>query len=137
MQTLPNHDVLVGWGSAPVFSEYTPGGRLVFDGRFPYGTYTYRAYRFPWTGHPVTRPSLAGSASAGRTTLYASWNGATEVAFWRVLAGSSARALSPMGDKVPWSGFETTIRRRGRGAYWAVQALDRSGRVLGTSKARR
>jgi hypothetical protein len=134
MQRLPNHNVLVAWGSQPVFSEYTADGRLVLDGRFPYGTYTYRAYRFPWKGHPVTRPALvAAAASRGRTALYASWNGATEVAFWRVLAGSGPRALRPLGSMARWSGFETRIIRSSRRAYWAVQALGRHGQVLGTS----
>ena len=136
VQTLPNHNVLVGWGSQPVFSEYTPGGQLVFDGRFPYGVNSYRVYRFPWTGDPLTRPvAYVAPGSGGSTVLYASWDGATRVASWRPMGGASPRALRPLGARAPWSGFETVIRRRGRPAYLAVQALDARGRVLGTSEA--
>jgi hypothetical protein len=137
-QRLPDHNVLVGWGSEPAFSEYTPAGQLLFDGRFPYGVYTYRVYRFPWTGHPLTRPAVAVTAApGGGTTVYASWNGANQVAFWRVLAGSSASHLTALGNQVAWSGFETAISRRARPAYLAVQALDSSGHVLGTSTVHR
>jgi arylsulfotransferase ASST len=134
VQTLPNNNVLVDWGSQPVFSEYTPGGQLVLDGRFPLGIYSYRAYRFNWTGHPGTRPALAPEAAArGGTTLYASWNGDTQVAYWQVLAGSSPYSLQPLGPLAPWTGFETAIRRGSRHPYWAVQALDASYHVLRTS----
>ncbi|HEY1524248.1 MAG TPA: arylsulfotransferase family protein [Solirubrobacteraceae bacterium] len=136
MQTLPNHNVLVAWGSQPVFSEYTPSGRLVLDGRFPFGVYSYRAYRFSWTGHPATRPTVAPvAAPRGGTNLYASWNGDTQVAYWQVLAGSSPRSLQPLGPVVSWTGFETSIRRGSRHAYWAVQALDARRHVLRTSLA--
>jgi hypothetical protein len=136
MQTLPNHNVLVGWGSQPVFSEYGAGGRLMFDGRFPFGVYTYRVYRFPWTGRPVTRPTLVAAAAAhGTTALYASWNGATEVAFWRILAGSNPHALRPLGPLARRSGFETRIIRSSRRPYWAVQALSARRKVLRTSPA--
>jgi hypothetical protein len=136
VEALSNNDYLVGWGSEPVFSEYAPGGRLVFDGRFPYGDYSYRAYRFPWGGDPVTRPALAVAAGvAGSTLLYASWNGATNVAYWQALAGLTPSTLSPAGARVRWRGFETTINRASRHPYWAVQALDSSGRVLGMSTA--
>src|SRR5205807_1793792 len=30
-QTLPDHNLFVGWGSQPAFSEYSPGGRQIFD----------------------------------------------------------------------------------------------------------
>ncbi len=134
VQLLPNSDYFVGWGSDPAFSEYAPDGQLMLDGRFPYGVYSYRAYRFPWNGHPLTKPALAvAAASPGATWLYASWDGATDVAGWRVLAGSTPSTLRPTGPVVPWGNFETTIRRASRHPYWAVQALKSSGRVLATS----
>jgi hypothetical protein len=68
--------------------------------------------------------------------VYASWNGATEVASWRVLAGSSPAALRPAAS-APRSGFETAIAVAGApaGAYVAVQALDAAGTVLASSRA--
>jgi hypothetical protein len=44
-QTLPDGDLVVGWGALPYFSEFSPSGRLLFNAE---GAGTYRAYRFPW-----------------------------------------------------------------------------------------
>ncbi len=72
--------------------------------------------------------------SGGSTTVYASWNGATTVASWHVLAGTSASAMSPVAS-APKSGFETAISVPGTHAYVAVQALGSGGEVLSTSPA--
>ena len=66
-------------------------------------------------------------------TLYASWNGATEVENWEVLAGPTVDALEPVGS-VPRTGFETAIAVRTGDALVGVRALDGSGEALGTSK---
>ncbi|HEX5309196.1 MAG TPA: arylsulfotransferase family protein [Solirubrobacteraceae bacterium] len=135
MQMLPNGNVLIGWGPEPYISEYTASGTLVWGAIMAGKTNSYRAYRFPWTGTPTGSPSVAAAAGAsGTTDVYASWNGATTIASWRVLAGSSASALSPVGGGA-FAGFETTIPIAGKPAYVAVQALDASGNVLGTSSA--
>jgi hypothetical protein len=68
----------------------------------------------------------------GASTVYASWNGATQVTGWRVLAGAGQlRAVA----SAPRRGFETAITVPGRPASFEVQALGAGGRVLGTSKA--
>ncbi|HWG08580.1 MAG TPA: arylsulfotransferase family protein [Solirubrobacteraceae bacterium] len=135
IQQLANQDMFVGWGPEPYFSEYTAGGQLVFDAHM-HGSYeSYRGYRFAWTGAPTDPPALAAtSASRGRVRLYASWNGDTRTASWRVLAGSSAQTLAPVAS-APRSGFETSIVTPRTAPYVAVQALDAAGAVLGTSRA--
>ena len=132
-QQLPNHDDLIGWGQQPDFSEYNPRGRLIFDGEFVAGTPSYRAYRFQWSATPQTPPALAATASRGSTYVYASWNGATNVSGWRVLAGPTPSGLRRIRS-VSKTGFETAASFRGAGPYVAVQALDSKGRVLGTSQ---
>lgn len=67
-------------------------------------------------------------------TVYASWNGATEVASWNVLAGPSPSQLITVAS-APKSGFETTLATPAPEAYVAVQALNAAGAVLGTSHA--
>ncbi|AEW98335.1 hypothetical protein SCATT_p01420 (plasmid) [Streptantibioticus cattleyicolor NRRL 8057 = DSM 46488] len=47
-QPLPGGHTLVGWGSLPYLSEFSPTGKLLFHARFPEGVNTYRAYRFDW-----------------------------------------------------------------------------------------
>jgi hypothetical protein len=135
LQVLPNGNALVGWGAKPYLSEYSADSKhLLFEARFPRGDESYRAYKFPWVGRPQTAPAVAGRVRRGQLTVYASWNGATEVASWRVLSGATPDALSPAAT-VPRAGFETKILVPGAGPYVAVQALDASGQVLGTSAA--
>jgi hypothetical protein len=64
--------------------------------------------------------------------VYASWNGATNVARWQLLAGASRNSLSPV-TTTPRRGFETAIKASTRERYLAVRAVDGAGRVLATS----
>lgn len=119
----------------PWFSEFSPTGQLLFDAHMPTKEQSYRGYRFPWTGTPLSAPSIAAGPPSTTTpvTVYTSWNGATQVASWRVLAGPSAAQLSPVAT-APRTGFETAIPTPAAAPYVAAQALDASGAVLGTSK---
>ncbi len=135
VQVLPGGNAFIGWGSAPYLSEFSRDGELLFDARFPDEVESYRAYRSPWKGLPKDRPDIAvESGPADRVTLYASWNGATEVAVWEVLAGPGPDGLEAVGS-APRKGFETTIALRTEEPYVAARAKDRSGRVLGISEA--
>ncbi|MGH2533183.1 MAG: arylsulfotransferase family protein [Thermomicrobiales bacterium] len=136
MQMLPNGNAFVGWGSAPVFSEFGPDGSLRFNGRFPTHIHSYRAFRYPWTGLPSEAPAVAVESEAeNRTRVYVSWNGSTEVVSWQVLAGSDPDRLRPVGPSAPCTGFETEIMVQTSEPFLAVQAEDRAGRVLGLSAA--
>jgi hypothetical protein len=136
-QTLPNHNVFVDWGNASQFSEYTANGRQIFNGRFALGVYSYRGYRFPWSADPPTRPSLALSPQQnGDVRVYASWNGETHVAHWRVMGGGSPKVLSWF-DTTPKNGFETEMTLHSEPRYVVVQALGARGHVIGTSSAHR
>jgi len=138
-QALADGDWMVGWGQEPYISEYSSTGALLFDAHMPTGYQSYRAYRQAWTGRPLTPPRMALRRAGTGATVYASWNGATEVASWRVLAGSSATALSPVAS-ARRSGFETAIaiaRAPAAGSWFSVQALSASGAVLGASPAAR
>ena len=133
MQSLANGNVFIGWGSEPFVSEFSQNGKLLFNTRLPPDGESYRAFRFPWNGHPTEAPAVAVERRSGdEVVLYASWNGATDVAAWEVLAGPSPGRLEPLGS-VPWDGFETAMLAQTSGAYVAVRAKHRSGRGLGTS----
>jgi EmrB/QacA subfamily drug resistance transporter len=132
-QTQPNGNVLVGWGSEPYFSEYSRSGKLLLDGEFPWPDLTYRATLERWVGQPLYPPVGAARQTAGGATVYASWNGATQVASWRVLAGPGAGRMAAVAS-TPKSGFETKIPLRGTYASFEVEALDASGRELGASR---
>lgn len=77
---------------------------------------------------------VAERRSGGEITLYASWNGATEVAEWEVLAGASPERLRSVAT-APREDFETSTSIRTEEPYIAVRARDRSGRELGVSEA--
>jgi hypothetical protein len=133
MQALPNGNVLLGWGAIPRVTEFAKDGRIVFDATFTAGDDSYRAYRFVWHADPVTRPAIA-VAEDGRT-VYASWTGATAVARWQVVGGIVADKLTPVGAPIARAGFETSIPLSSDDRYFAVEALDRNGRVLRRSAA--
>jgi hypothetical protein len=136
MQALANGDWFVGWGQEPFFSEFGPEGQLLFDAHFPEHDESYRAYRFSWNGTPAHPPAYAfvPATATAAATVYASWNGATEVASWKLLAGASASSLATIAQ-VPRGGFETAIPVPAGtiGPYVAVQALGAAGQLLGTS----
>ncbi len=131
-ELLANGDWFVGWGQEPFLSELSPAGQQLFDAHFPPHTQSYRSLRLPWTGRPEHVPALTYSAG----TVYASWNGATGVASWRLLAGGSPSSLHAILT-APRSGFETALKVPGGtiGPYLAAQALDATGRVLASSAA--
>lgn len=132
-QLLPDHNMFVGWGDTRAFSEYSPGGHQIFNGNFLGPINSYRAYRFPWNAQPSAPPAIAVARGPhGALKVYASWNGATGVARWRVLGGSAGDHLSALGQAVA-TGFETGQRLHGAPRYLAVEALDAHGRVLGRS----
>lgn len=136
MQILPNRNVLVGWGSRPYFTEFSSSGRRLLDVRWPGKDQSYRAlYSATWVATPYYPPRGATRTAHGQTTVYASWNGATEVRSWRVLAGASAAHLSPVAT-AHRNGFETALSLGTSSLkLFEVQALDATGKVLGTSKA--
>jgi hypothetical protein len=136
VQTLAGGGALVGFGSEPYFSEFGPGGALRFDAHLPAGDGSYRVFGAPWTATPATRPSVTVKrTSPTRLALYASWNGATAVVRWQVLAGASPATLRPAASARD-RGFETRIGvAGGRATTFVVLALGARGRVLGRSVA--
>jgi Arylsulfotransferase (ASST) len=136
MQTLADGDAVVGYGGVPAISEYAKDGSLLFDAHQPFDESFYRAFRFPWSGHPLSPPAVLASFNdtEEETIVHASWNGATAVASWRVLAGEGPGSLKAQ-TVIPSVGFESSTTLPQKHAYVAVQALDPAGRVLGTSKA--
>ena len=136
VQLLDNGNLFVGWGSTPYCSEFAPDGRLEFDAAFPAATQSYRDFRFEWHAAPIDAPAMAVVQSGDALTVYASWNGATEVARWDVLGGPDPAHLSPSGS-APRSGFETAVRVPAGPPFIAVRAVDGAGRPLGTSQPTR
>jgi hypothetical protein len=64
-------------------------------------------------------------------TVWASWNGANGVRYWRALGGPSPSALRPVATTTR-RGFETVIKARAT-AYVQVVALGPKARPLARS----
>jgi Arylsulfotransferase (ASST) len=133
--SLPSGNWLMGYGGLPNFTEYDASGHVLLDGTLGKSVQDFRTYLAPWSARPQSAPAvLAKAAGADAIAVSASWNGATEVASWRVLAGASPSALASIVT-VAKTGFQTTIVASTIAPYVAVQALDASGSVIGTSAA--
>ena len=132
-QVLPNGNVLVGWGTAPYFSEYSHDGELLFDAHLPHGGQNYRTLKMPWRGRPTDLPAIATRRHDGQHFVYASWNGATDVHSWRLETGASASSL-PDVIATRKTGFETELVAPAAARYAAVVALDAQGTPLALSK---
>jgi len=120
VQALADGGALVGWGTAPAASEFGPDGFVRWDASFPKGAMSYRAYRFPWTGLPQGKPDAVRDGN----TLYASWNGATQVAEWRVSRAGREVARRPR------LGFETAVPVGAGPGALQVDALAADGSTL-------
>jgi hypothetical protein len=133
VQVLSDGSWFLGWGQQPYFSEYNSSGVQDFDAHFATGTSSYRAYRFSWSGAPATNPALAvGTTPAGEPELWESWNGATDVAGWRVFEGPSSHEMQLIGAHAKRK-FESTLEPATGERDVQVQAIGYAGNVIGTS----
>ena len=134
VEMLPTGGYFVGWGGqVPYFSEFDKNGHLVYDARFANTVgNTYRAFRYSWHARPGDLPAVAASASNGKTHVWMSWNGATEVAKWEVFAGMLPQVIQSV-KTVGRRDFETGTSFKGVQRFVQVKALDSHGNVLGTS----
>jgi hypothetical protein len=129
-QSLPRRHLLVDWGHFPEVTEYDARGRVVLDLRFgDLRANSYRAFRFRWLGVPAGPPAIA--LYHGR--VFATWNGATRIARWQLLAGRSPEQLHAVRS-VRKTGFETSLAAPAS-PWVAARALDGRGNVLGSSRA--
>jgi hypothetical protein len=130
---LANGNYFIGWGNREYFSEYTPQGQQLFDGKVPTVAYqSYRAFKEDWSGQAQTKPKIVAARTHGRTLIWVSWNGATTAKSWKVLGGPTQTTLKPLGvaDR---EGFETRLDVAAAPRVVRVQALDSKGKVLATS----
>lgn len=141
VQSLENGNKFIGWGESQYFSEYKKRGNTVedpavntlYNAKMPGNNYTYRAYKDHWVGIPFYPPSIALKSSGEKTTVFASWNGSTETASWRVFGGRHPNFLSKIKSSRK-KGFETAIEICSYHRYYQVKAVDAHGKVIGTSE---
>ncbi|KAF7367932.1 hypothetical protein MSAN_00858200 [Mycena sanguinolenta] len=135
--------VLVGYGLLPWSQAYSfdtqellfsavVGPNIASLGNNNAGINNYRAFQtstLQFTGHPTVPPNV--SVTDG--DIYVSWNGATHVASYTLLTGSSANDVKQTVTSVPKSGFETKISGARTAEFIAIEALAANGTILGIS----
>lgn len=113
MQLLENGNIFMGWGSEPYISEHTADGTLVMQGQFGAEnvSMSYRAFKADWVGTPDSTPALWSAAGSvfSPTTFFVSWNGATEIASWRLFGGAAESACLEVLGTLDKTGFETSF----------------------------
>lgn len=140
-QVLSNGNIFMGWSEQGVQSEHSADGELLMEAIFAVDWLgTYRQYKYPFVGMPNTLPDIHSRVNASgpdnttnTTTVYVSWNGATEVRTWELweanVAGHAVEHLTTSAKK----GFETKLEHTGYAARVVVKALDKNGKLLATS----
>ena len=142
---LPNGNYFMGYGDAPIMTEYGPlegdstNSEVLWTARFSGdGVDSYRAYKQAWHATPETKPDLVvlpavssydalASCSQGASHRgYVSWNGATDVTSWVVYAGSSNSSLKAVGRAYKM-GFETEFPIPQGAKFAQVGAVENNG----------
>lgn len=127
MEVLANGNAFLGWGTVLAITEFDPQGNAVYEATL--GGRSYRAFRRHWVGNPTTRPSIKARREGSNVGVHLSWNGATEVDRWRILAGAKSSELKEVAT-VPRTGFESSMRIAPADVI-AAQAIDERGTVIG------
>jgi len=87
------------------------------------------------TPTPAPTPSLkVAGGPDGSTNVTPSWTGATGVAAWQVLGGSSPTSFTYAAPRIAVGARLPQVTKNAF-PYWEVEALDANGQVLGTSAA--
>lgn len=134
MQTLAGGHAFIGWGGdRQNMTEFDSKGRVVWDARLlSTATDSYRAFKAPWVGTPTNKPLIDAAIAGNKVTVSMSWNGATEINKWRVLAGPADGQLTKLGE-VAWKDLETAASFTTSQPMFQVEALGRDGSVLARS----
>ena len=112
-QILPDGNVFMGWAYHTLISEHAPDGRMLMEARLKKNLHTYRSYKFSWVGRPKDPPNVVSAAFvAGNNTstdVFVSWNGATEVAKWKLYETSVSGGNRRLVASAKRKGFETAL----------------------------
>merc|ERR1711939_1009035 len=125
-QTLPNGNVVLGYGFNGVVSEFDSNGTILCDAYFqPSSRFTsgdvqsYKNLKFNWTGWPNTDPTMALEDDH----LWVSWMGATEVRSWMFEDSFNGEKDWRRNDLVMKKGFETSFNLADRDVRRYVRAV--------------
>lgn len=138
-QLLPNGNAFTAWSENCVISEHSWDGELLMEASFQSQRFvTYRTWKSNFTAAP-TRPVDVKAFMYGTdpqtsvTAIYVSWNGATEVSYWRFYRVTEGE-LAILGERKK-TGFETMFQTVGFERHVLVEAIAVDGiTALGRSE---
>ena len=140
VQRLPNGNTLIGWGlsTSPSITEVKPNGTKVFELGFSAGNLSYRAFRFPWHGHPYWAPTLVVEGKAPTVTLYYSWNGATDISSYKIYGSKKNNSVpNELIATQTRTGFEDSTIVANESdpyCYFRIMPIDSLGRETKSSE---
>ncbi len=137
VQLLPNGNRVIGWGTAGVVTELNSNGTTAFELSLPSPDSTYRAFRYPWRATPQDLPILIAQNDSQTVTLTFSWNGATDVANYRIYGGPEPDPTLLLATQ-PRTGFDTQIvlpYDPTQCLYYRVQPVDQQGNAMSYSNS--
>lgn len=122
-QRLPGGNTLIGWGAGnPTLTEIRPDGSKAFELTFDTGVFSYRAFRFPWSG-VAAAPYLWADTTGQVATLGFEKFGDPDVQYYYVYQGQApdptTRVDSTSGNTIVIGGLDA-----GTTYYFRVTAVD-------------
>lgn len=123
---------IIGWGSglSPAITVIDVGSETTFELELAATHRNYRALLSAWHAVPAWEPVLAVTAATTTSlTLAMSWNGATDIAAYRVYGGRGPEASTLLAT-VPRTGFADEVslhQQPNQHCYWRVLPITQSG----------
>jgi hypothetical protein len=137
MQMLDNDNVFMGWSEQALQSEHTSNGTLLMEAVFMADWLgSYRNYKFPFVGKPLTKPDVYAVSyfetvdhePLPKTEISVSWNGDTEVHSWSLYATTTKKER--FMDTLDRTGFETSFEYDGYLKSVRLEGMDKDGNTI-------
>jgi hypothetical protein len=125
---------LIGWAHAGGTTTEYAGHSVVFESTFSDGGSSYRVFRSVWNATPTTPPTLTLTRIGKTVHAKVSWNGATGMVRWELLAGRDAKHLMVV-QTLPYAGYQATLTTPAANnkRVFAVRAVRSGGMQTTTS----
>lgn len=140
-QLLENGHKWIGWSEQALHSEHDANGEIVMSAWLQASELgTYRSYKFDFYGRPSYPPRAVAAAEydptskSTLTVVYVSWNGATDVASYKMYQTDSLGKHRREITQTRRTGFETLLVWKEFASHVVLLALGEDGSVLGETE---
>ncbi|KAL1305497.1 hypothetical protein AAFC00_002372 [Neodothiora populina] len=129
--------VVIGWGHSPAYSEFEVDGSLVCETHFGASWLDFWgrivSYRTQKVQSWVGKPDYPPQAQMKHSSVYASWNGATEIQSWELQGATDGDKFESLDVVKKERNFESVFALDDSWKYtrYRVAGRDQAGNVLG------